>query len=104
MAVTRKYTEENTKQTFNPTNVQVVRAIDRGTIFFDVKIDGIQINGMKYIEYTNKEGNKGTMIAFPAEKYTKQDGETAYSNYVWFPINAELKTKIENQLTEILNK
>lgn len=80
--------------------VEVLRAkeFDSGAVTFDLRVNGVTIYGMWYREYTNKEGEPGTMISYPATK-GKDD---KYYNIAWFPISLELKEEIIKQLEKLV--
>lgn len=84
---------------------KVIRAtqFDDASAGFDLSVNGITIFGMVYREYVNKEGKEGFMINFPSRKGTGKYSDK-YFNHVWFPISAELKADIQNQIVHILNE
>lgn len=75
---------------------------DDGRITFDLRVNGVQISGMRYIEYTTKEGKQGSMLSFPSRK----DAKTGkYYTHAWFPISRETQADIEKQIeTALANK
>lgn len=91
--------EANNKKKFNyEVEVSKVRRISDKTVAFDALVNGVNIHSMMYIDYVNKEGKEGSMISFPSQK--GQDDK--YYNHVWFPINAEVKASIVEQLEKLL--
>ena len=83
---------------------EVIRAIQwkDGRISFDLRVNGVQISGMRYIEYTTKEGNQGSMLSFPSRKDEKTG---KYYTHAWFPISRETQADIEKQIeTALANK
>ena len=84
---------------------KVLRAtqFDDASAGFDLSVNGITIFGMVYREYVNKEGKEGFMISFPSRKGTGKYADK-YFNHAWFPISAELKDDIQNQIVHILNE
>lgn len=97
MAIKKKAKEEKREYitpAFENIEVTRVKQFDNGNIAFDASFDGICIQGMMYINYTTKEGKEGSMITFPQRSYEK-NGETKYTNIVWFPISAETKSTLE---------
>ena len=71
-------------------------------VFFNADINGVSVNDLKFIFSKNKEGNEGSMISFPSEKYEDKDGNTKYRNFAFFPISAELKQNILEQIESLL--
>lgn len=67
---------------------------------FNARVNGVTIYGMQYIEYVTKEGQPGSIIAFPSYK---GNNEQFYNN-VWFPISNELKAEFVKQLEAMLKK
>lgn len=92
-----------TKVTYN---VEVTRAkeVKEGRVVFDAKVNGVAVSGMVYVEYTNAKGEDGTLISFPQVKGKNKDenGKDVYYNTVWFPISAELKANIIEQLEKLV--
>ena len=95
--------EEPKEKTFIDYDVKVTKAkvIAEGRVNFNMTVNGISIYGMHLIEYTNKEGQAGTMLTFPQWKGEK-DGEATYNNHVFFPISKELKEEILKQIDEVI--
>lgn len=81
-------------------DVKVVRAkeFDDGSVSFDLVVNGINIYGLWYREYTNKKGEEGSLISFPSKK-GKDD---KYYNHCWFPIDEDLKASIIKQLEKLV--
>ena len=106
MAFNKKTTEgtENKKTWTYRVEVKDVRPLaDRDdVVFFTANVNGIEIKDLKYVFYKNKEGNEGSMISFPSEKYTDKNGDTKYKNFAWFPVSAELKQEILRQIESLL--
>lgn len=106
MAFNKKSTgtnENNEKRTYE-VKVTKVRALkDRDdVVFFNADINGVSVNDLKFIFYKNAEGNEGSMISFPSEKYADKDGNTKYRNFAFFPISSELKQNILEQIESLL--
>lgn len=87
---------EATKSTYS-VKVTRVHVFDDKHIAFDAEVNGIQISGMNYIEYTTKEGKEGTMISFPQ----KQGKDGKWYSHCWFPISKELKEDIIKQIENL---
>lgn len=70
--------------------------IKENVVMFDIMVRGITIYGMCMRHYTNKKGEEGDMISFPARPSDKKDdaGNVIYYNHCYFPISKELKDKI----------
>ena len=98
--VTKKPESEQAKEKVNYT-VKVVKAkeVKEGLVNFDMVVNGVSIYGCWYREYTNKQGEEGTMISLPSYKGT--DGK--YYNHAWIPVSKELKENIEKQLVDMLS-
>lgn len=82
--------------------VKVTRAhkVSDTLVLFDIIANGVSISGMKYIEYTTKEGKDGDMISFPSYEDKKEKGK--YWNHCWFPISNDLKNNIVDQLEKLI--
>lgn len=107
MAFNKKSTGTNEKKTETKSyfvEVTKVRSLkDRDDIvFFNADVNGVSINDLKFVFYKTKEGNEGSMISFPSEKYEDKDGNTKYRNFAFFPISAELKQNILTQIESLL--
>lgn len=100
---TNENTEKTEKRTYE-VKVTKVRALkDRDdVVFFNADVNGVSVNDLKFIFYKNKEGNEGSMISYPSEKYEDKDGNTKYCNFAFFPISAELKQDILQQIESLL--
>ena len=81
--------------------VKVLKAheVKDGRVVFDIEVNGVKVYGCWYIEYKNKEGKEGTMISFPS--YLGNDEKTYY-NHAWFPMSADVKKSIIDQLEKML--
>lgn len=79
-------------------NAEVTRAIQfkDGKISFDLRVNGVTIYGMRYIEYQTKEGEAGSMLSFPSRKDEKTG---KWYSHAWFPISRELQADIEAQIS-----
>lgn len=77
--------------------VDRVQAIKQDTYAFDMTVNGIKIYGCFYRQGI-KDGKAWSLISFPSHK----GKDNKYYNYVQFPISAELKQEIENQMTSLL--
>lgn len=80
---------------------EVLRAVKfkDGRIVFDLRVNGITIYGMRYVEYMTKDGQPGSMLSFPSRKDEKSG---KYYSYAWFPISRELQEDIEDQISDKL--
>lgn len=80
-------------------NAEVTRAVQfkDGKISFDLRVNGVTIYGMRYIEYMTKDGKPGSMLSFPSRKDEKSG---KYFSHAWFPISRELQANIESQISE----
>ena len=97
-----KTNEESTKQDINfDIIVTKAKVIGEGRVNFNILVNGISIYGMHLIEYTNKEGQSGTLINFPQWKGEKE-GKPTYNNYCFFPISKELKEDIIKMIDEVI--
>lgn len=73
-----------------------------GRISFDMRVNGVQISGMRYVEYTTKDGKPGSMISFPSRKDEKSG---KYYTHAWFPVSRETQADIEKQIeTQLAGK
>ncbi len=81
-------------------DVKVVRAkeFDGGSVSFDLVVNGINIYGLWYREYTNKKGEEGNLISFPSRK----GNDDKYYNHCWFPIDNDIKADIIDQLVKLV--
>lgn len=66
-----------------------------GRISFDMRVNGVQISGMRYVEYTTKDGKPGSMLSFPSRKDEKSG---KYFTHAWFPVSRETQEDIEKQI------
>lgn len=97
-----KANEETTKQDINfDIKVTKAKVISEGRVNFNIVVNGVSIYGMHLVEYTNKDGQPGTLINFPQWKGEK-DGQTTYNNYCFFPISKELKEDIIKKIDEVI--
>lgn len=67
---------------------------------FTLNINGVDINGARYITYTAQDGSQRSMIGFPSYK----GSDDKYYNHCWYRITDEDLAKIEELLAEELNK
>ena len=99
-----KYSKTN-KEEKTMVDYQVVvtkaKVIGEGRVNFNITVNGVSIYGMHLIEYTNKEGQSGTLINFPQWKGEK-DGQATYNNYCFFPISKEMKEEIIAQIDKVI--
>ena len=73
-----------------------------GRVSFDMRVNGVQISGMRYVEYTTKDGKPGSMLSFPSRKDEKTG---RYFTHAWFPISRETQAEIEKQIeTQLSDK
>lgn len=89
--------------------VEVINAkvISKSKINFSVKVNGVYIYNMHYIEYKNSKGEEKTMLSFPqwkSEQVKDENGNPKYMNYCAFPISKELQADIEKQIAVKVNK
>lgn len=79
--------------------------IKENVVMFDIQVRGITIYGMCMRHYTNKKGEEGDMISFPARPSDKKDdaGNVIYYNHCYFPISKELKDKLIDLVVAKLN-
>ena len=100
-----KYSKTNEEPTSKDINFDIkvtkAKVISEGRVNFNIVVNGISIYGMHLVEYTNKEGQSGTLINFPQWKGEK-DGQTTYNNYCFFPISKELKEDIIKKIDEVI--
>lgn len=75
-----------------------VHQFDEKHIAFDCEINGVKVQGMNYIEYTNKQGEDGYMVNFPSRKGSDDN----YYNIVWCPLSKEVRESIKSQIEELL--
>lgn len=68
--------------------------------YFTLTINGVDINGARYITYTAQDGSIKSMIGFPSYK----GSDNKYYNHCWYRITDADQAKIEELLAEELNK
>lgn len=99
--ISRQQNNETENRTTYEVEVTRARQFKDGAIVFDLRVNGVTIYGMRYIEYTTKEGKPGSMLGFPSRKDEKTG---KYYSHAWFPISRELQEEIENQIGMVLEK
>ena len=87
-----------TKKTNYVVNVMSAKEVKEGRVAFNMEVNGVQIYGCWYTEYTTKEGKGGTMISFPSYK----GNNDKWYSHAWLPINAELKEEIVAQIEKLV--
>ena len=95
MAIKKK--TENQEQEFK---VEVTRAHEfkSGDISFDVKVNGINLYGLTYINEDPERNIKKPFISFPSRK----GSNGKYYNYCFFKIDDALQADIEKQIEGLL--
>lgn len=78
--------------------ILTAKAVKDGRAVFDMNVNGVKIYGCWFTEYTNKDGQAGTMVSFPS--YKGNNG--TYYSHAWFPVSKELKDDIEKQIEKLL--
>lgn len=99
-----KYSKSNKEEKTNidfQVFVTKAKVIGEGRVNFNIIVNGVSIFGMHLIEYTNKEGQSGTLINFPQWKGEK-DGQATYNNYCFFPISKAMKEEIISQIDKVI--
>ena len=102
----KKNSEEAAKQEYQ---VEVIGAkvISDNKVNFSIKVNGVYIYNMHYIEYKNSKGEEKTMLSFPqwkSEQVKDENGNPKYMNYCAFPISKELQADIEKKIESFLSK
>ena len=93
--------KENTKNTEKvdyKVTVISAKAVKDGRAVFDMEVNGVNIYGCWFTEYTNAKGEAGTMVTFPS--YQGKNG--TYYSHAWFPVSKELKEDIAKQIETLL--
>lgn len=77
--------------------IKVVRAkVHKKTTFFDLKVNGVNIYGCRFIE-----GSNGNFVGFPSYKSNTND---KYYNHVWVELSEEDVKLIDSQIDDLLDK
>lgn len=95
-------TNENTVASNIKYNCKVTRAgwVTDDSLAFDMIVNGVTIYGCWYRAGV-KDGEEWEVLNFPSYK-GKGKYADRYFTHTWFPINAELKNDIINQITSLL--
>lgn len=106
MAINRKNnTEKKEEARAYTVKVERVREIagKRDSYRFNLLVNGVFLNGMKYITYAGKDGKDEAFIGFPNYK----GSDDKYYNICYFPVNdpeyRSVFEDIERQIGEILD-
>ena len=107
MAINRKNnTEKKEEARAYTVKVERVRGIagKRDSYRFNLLVNGVFLNGMKYITYAGKDGKDEAFIGFPNYKGT----DDKYYNICYFPINdpeyRSVFEDVERQIGEALDE
>lgn len=106
MAINRKNnTEKKEEARAYTVKVERVREIagKRDSYRFNLLVNGVFLNGMKYITYAGKDGKDESFIGFPNYK----GNDEKYYNICYFPVNdpeyRSVFEDIERQIGEALD-
>lgn len=106
MAIKRNNAKENNQEARAYTvKVERVREIagKRDSYRFNLLVNGVFLNGMKYITYAGKDGKDEAFIGFPNYK----GNDEKYYNICYFPVNdpeyRSVFEDIERQIGEALD-
>lgn len=103
-AGTNKNEQQGEKITYTVEVTRVTLTENEHRVLFDAKVNGVSISGFGFCEYTNQQGEQGTMVQFPQRKGKDSTGAAKYYNIVWFPVSRELKEDIEKQICKFIDE
>ncbi len=105
MAIKRNNTEKKEEARAYTVKVERVREIagKRDSYRFNLLVNGVFLNGIKYITYAGRDGKDEAFIGFPNYKGT----DDKYYNICYFPVNdpkyRSVFEDIEKQIGEALD-
>ncbi|MBO5833971.1 MAG: hypothetical protein J6R22_03390 [Alphaproteobacteria bacterium] len=103
-ADTNKNEQQGEKIAYTVEVTRVTLTENEHRVLFDAKVNGVSISGFGFCEYTNQQGEQGTMVQFPQRKGKDSTGAAKYYNIVWFPVSRELKADIEKQICKFIDE
>lgn len=103
-ADTNKNEQQGEKIAYTVEVTRVTLTENEHRVLFDAKVNGVSISGFGFCEYTNQQGEQGTMVQFPQRKGKDNTGAAKYYNIVWFPVSRELKADIEKQICKFIDE